>query len=77
MITIIGDGSPAQQAGLLKNDILFEFDGQNITSIDELHDLIEYYEAGETVEVKFYRLTDGEFRENSIQLTLGNRSQQQ
>lgn len=77
LITIIGDGSPAQQAGLLKNDILFEFDGQSITSIDELHDFIEYYEAGETVEVKFYRLTDGEFRENSIQITLGNRSQQQ
>lgn len=75
LITIIGEGSPAQQAGILKNDIIFEFDGQGVTSIDELHDLIEYYEAGETVEVKYYRLADGEFKENSIQVTLGNRSQ--
>lgn len=76
LITIIGEGSPVEQAGLLKNDILFEFDGQSITSIDELQDLIEYYEAGETVEVKYYRLTDGEFKENVVQITLGNRSQQ-
>lgn len=77
LITIIGDNTPAQNAGLLKNDIIYGFDGEDITSIDQLHELLEYYEAGETVVVDFYRLTDGEFKENSIEITLGNRSQAQ
>lgn len=76
LITIIGEGTPAEQAGLLKNDIIFGFDGEDITSIEQLHDLMEYYEAGETVNIEFYRLTDGEFKENSMEITLGNRSQQ-
>lgn len=77
LVTIIGEGTPAQKAGLLKNDIIYGFDGEDVTSIDQLHDLMEYYEAGETVVVEFYRLTDGEFVENSMEVTLGNRSQQQ
>lgn len=77
LLTIIGEGTPAERAGLLKNDIIFGFDGEDVTSIEQLHDLMEYYEAGETVVVEFYRLTDGEFKENSIEITLGNRSQQQ
>lgn len=76
LITIIGENSPAEQAGLLKNDIIFGFDGEDVTAIDQLHDLIEYYEAGETVTIEFYRLTDGEFKECSLEITLGNRSQQ-
>ncbi|MCM1467128.1 MAG: trypsin-like peptidase domain-containing protein [Alistipes sp.] len=77
LVTIIGEGTPAQKAGLLKNDIIYGFDGEDVTSIEQLHDLMEYYEAGETVVVEFYRLTDGEFVENSMEVTLGNRSQQQ
>ena len=77
LITVIGEGTPAERAGLLKNDIIFGFDGEDVTSFEQLHDLMEYYEAGETVVVEFYRLTDGEFKENSIEITLGNRSQQQ
>lgn len=77
LVTIIGDDTPAKDAGLLKNDIIYGFDGEDITSIEQLHELMEYYEAGETVVVDFYRLTDGEFKEYSIEVTLGNRSQAQ
>ena len=36
--------SPARQAGLLKNDIITKFDGQGVSSAEDLSKLVAYYE---------------------------------
>lgn len=74
LITSISNGSPCERSGLLKNDIIVEFDGEDITSFDELRELMEYYAEGETVVVDYYRLENGEYVLKSSEVTLGNRS---
>lgn len=44
-------GCAADKAGLKKGDILTRFDGMGVTTYDTLRDRLQYYEAGETVEV--------------------------
>lgn len=75
LINVVGEGSPAQKAGIYKNDILVSFDGEDVTSLEQLYELMEYYEAGETVTIEFYRLNNGDYVLNSVDVTLGNRSQ--
>lgn len=75
LINVISEDSPAQKAGIYKNDILVSFDGEDVTSLEQLYNLMEYYEAGETVTIEFYRLANGEYVLNSVDVTLGNRSE--
>lgn len=77
LITQIGEDSPASRAGILKNDIIATFDGEDITSFEQLRSLMEYYSEGETVTVEYYRLENGEYVLKSTEVTLGNRSQNQ
>jgi serine protease Do len=70
----VGEGSPAEQTGLLKNDIIVSFDGEEVESFDQLKELMTYYEAGETVKLEYYRLVNGEYTLESVELVLGNRN---
>ena len=63
--------SPARAAGLLKNDIITKFDGQTVTSADELSSLVAYYEKGSTVTVTYERLENGSYVEHTTEVTLG------
>jgi serine protease Do len=74
LITKVGEGSPAEQTGLLKNDIIVSFDGEEVESFDQLKELMTYYEAGETVKLEYYRLVNGEYTLESVELVLGNRN---
>ncbi|MCQ2509707.1 MAG: trypsin-like peptidase domain-containing protein [Lachnospiraceae bacterium] len=71
-LTSIMEGSPADQAGLKKGDILTSFDGRQVATYDELINLLQYYSAGETVEVVVQRSDEGEYSERTISLTLGS-----
>lgn len=73
-ISQIGENSPAQKAGLVKNDIIVSFDGVDIETMNDLRELLEYYSAGETVAIEYYRITDGEYVLNSTEITLGSRA---
>lgn len=77
LITTIGENSPASNAGLLKNDILTEFDGEDVTSLEQLRSLMEYYREGETITISFYRLENGEYELKTIDVTLSSRSANQ
>ncbi|MCR5216176.1 MAG: trypsin-like peptidase domain-containing protein [Lachnospiraceae bacterium] len=74
LITTVSENSPAQEAGFLKNDVIVSFDGEDVSSFDQLRSLMEYYAAGETVTVEYYRLLDGEYELQSAEVTLANRS---
>lgn len=65
--------SPAQQAGISKGDIIVRFDGQKVSDGDDLLNKLQYYQAGETVEAVIARADQGQYQENTIQITLGTR----
>ena len=69
----VEDDSPAQEAGICKGDIIVKFDGQKVSDGDDLLDKLQYYKSGEKIEAVIARATNGEYEENTIELTLGTR----
>ena len=69
----VEDDSPAQEAGICKGDIIVKFDGQKVSDGDDLLDKLQYYKSGEKIEAVIARATNGEYAENTIELTLGTR----
>lgn len=69
----VENDSPAQEAGICKGDIIVKFDGQKVSDGDDLLDKLQYYKSGERIEAVIARATNGEYEENTIELTLGTR----
>lgn len=69
------EDTAADEAGILKGDILMYLDGEKITRMDELQGLLEFYEAGTEVEVVLMRQSNGEYKERTIDVTLGYKEQ--
>lgn len=67
----VQEGSPAETAGLKKGDIITKFDGRTISSSDDLYDTMNYYKAGETVDVIVSAAEGGEYVERTVSVTLG------
>ncbi len=66
-------GTAAEKAGMLKGDIITKFDGSTVSTYNELVSALEYYEAGETVEVVVQRADSGEYKEVTLNITLDKR----
>ena len=69
----VENDSPAQEAGICKGDIIVKFDGQKVSDGDDLLDKLQYYKSGEKIEAVIASATNGEYTENTIELTLGTR----
>ena len=69
----VEDDSPAQEAGICKGDIIVKLDGQKVSDGDDLLDKLQYYKSGEKIEAVIARATNGEYEENTVELTLGTR----
>ena len=65
----------AEAAGLQQGDIIVAFDGENITHMTQLQELLEYYAAGTSVEVTIMRQSDMGYQEKVITVTLGYRTE--
>ncbi|MGC9336622.1 MAG: PDZ domain-containing protein [Candidatus Cloacimonadia bacterium] len=59
-------GGPADKAGLIKGDIIMEFDGVKTRYADHLSRLITSKNVGDEVEIKFFR--DGEIHTTTLNL---------
>ncbi len=70
----VEEGSPADEAGLEKGDIITKFDGQSVSSMEELKDLMQYYEAGQEVEITIQTQKDGGYGEEKHTVKLGSKS---
>ena len=68
-------GCAADKAGLKKGDILTRFDGMGVTTYDTLGDRLQYYEAGETVEVTVQSPENGSYVEKTVSLTLSTKAE--
>jgi serine protease Do len=75
-VSKVTSGSAADEAGLPKNSIITALDGRSISSVDDLTSVLEYYAAGEEVEVKYSIMKDNEYVEKSVTITLGRKSTQ-
>lgn len=71
-IAEVTKGSAAEAAGLCKGEVITAFDGKTVTGIEELKDMLQYYAAGETVEVTVKVPGSGEYSEKTVSLTLGH-----
>lgn len=75
-IAQVYDGTAASVAGLQKGDIITSFDGVNISSMDELQKLLEYYAKGDTVDLTVMTIGNGGYRSKTVSITLGNKVEQ-
>lgn len=73
-ITKVYEGTPAEEIGLKKGDIITSFDGEEITSMDELYVLLEYYAKGDTVELIVMKAGSNGYRSTKVSVTLGAKS---
>lgn len=72
-ITMVTENSAAAQAGIRKGDVLTKFDGRKITSLEGLSDAMKYYAAGTQVEVTLQKNDNGEWKEETVTVTLGKK----
>jgi serine protease Do len=73
---VVEDGAAAN-AGIQQGDIITSLDGVTITGISELKEQLQYYKAGEQVEIVVQRVSDGGYKEMTFTVTLDNASDQQ
>lgn len=64
----VASGSPADQAGIRRNDIITEFNGKAVTKYSDLPKLVQECEPGQKINVKVYRNN----REHTLILTVGS-----
>ena len=55
----VESGSPAEQAGMLVDDIVVSVDGTRISSKEEMTSILQSKQAGDTVILKIYRVEGG------------------
>lgn len=71
------DGGAAANAGIQKGDIITKLGNTTITSTSQLKEELQYYKAGETVEITLQRNTDNKgYQEQTVKVTLDNASEQ-
>lgn len=74
-VTEVTKDSPAEEAGIQKGDIILKFDGMAIDSQKKLRERLDYYKAGEVVDILIVRSGDGEYEEKTVSVTLGSRKE--
>ena len=72
-ITEVARNGAAEQAGIRPGDIIVKLDGQKVSGTEDLADKLQYYTAGETVDVVISRADSGEYKEQTLKVTLDAR----
>lgn len=75
-VAAVVEGTAADDAGLVKGDIITAFDGNSITSMEGLQGILEYYAAGTTVDLTVERASNGGYEKETVSVTLGERTAQ-
>ncbi len=75
-VSQVTSGSPAEEAGLQKGDIISRMDGLSVTSADRFEELQEYYRAGETISLEILRANKGIYVSQTLQITFAERPDQ-
>ncbi len=74
-VSQVFEGTGAEAAGIVKGNIITEFDGNKINSSEDLLRVMEYYSAGDTVEVTIMQGSPNGWESKSVTVTLGKRTE--
>lgn len=67
----IVEGGAAQNSDLREKDIITKFDGRSVRSMQDLQEMLTYYEGGSTITLTVQSLENGEYMERQVEITLG------
>lgn len=73
-ISEVTSGSAAEKAGITSGSVITKFDGKSVTDIESLQDLLQYYKAGETVELTLQVPDSDSYKEKTVSISLGSKS---
>ena len=73
LVDDVEEGSAAEAAGITKWDIIVKFDGQKVSGISDLQNILQYYRPGDTATVTVMRQERGEYISYDLEITLGER----
>ena len=71
-ITSIDSASPLKQLGITAKCVITHFDGVRVTSMTNLKNRLQYYAAGETVEITVQVIENSQYVEKTFEVTLGS-----
>lgn len=69
----VSDDSPAKSAGMLTGDIIVQFNDKETTAMESLQERLGRCKAGENIKIVVKRLENGEYKKNTLNITLGNK----
>ncbi|MBQ4424754.1 MAG: trypsin-like peptidase domain-containing protein [Lachnospiraceae bacterium] len=67
----VGEDTPAEKAGILRYDFITAFNGEKVSSYDDLINIMKYYSGGTEVTITLMRLENGKYVDKEVTLTLG------
>ena len=70
----IVEGGAASKSDLMEKDIITKFDGQSVRSMEELKEMLTYYEGGDVVDLTVETVENGEYVERTVTVTLGTKA---
>lgn len=71
-VVAVEQGSPAEKASIQQGDVITQFDGRAVANQQQLSDTLQYYKAGETVDVTLQRADNGQYAGQTVSVTLGS-----
>lgn len=71
-VTKVAANSGAGEAGIKKGDVITKFDGKEISSMEEISDMMQYISAGTKVKVTVAQSRNG-YKETELEVTLTNK----
>ena len=72
-VSQVYEGTGAAAAGIVRGNIITEFDGNKITSSEDLLRVMEYYSVGDTVEVVLMQGSPEGWESKTVTVTLGEK----
>lgn len=76
-VSQVTKGGAAEDAGIERGDIIVEFDGTTIDSMETLQNTLQYYKKGEKVKVKIQTPNQGgDYKEKTVTVKLGEKPEE-
>lgn len=70
-VSSVSEGTGAEEAGLIKGDIITALNGEEVESMDDLKNELAYYGAGETVTITIMQGSPTGYQAKDVDVTLG------
>lgn len=75
-VVSVEENSAAEKAGVKKGDVIVKLGDTTVGSMEEVQEEMQYYKAGETIEVIIARSEAGEYVEKTLTVELGKKPEE-